>query len=76
MDNDDSSSLYSPSASDDSETDDEYFDHTAPAMEKKYTYFLKVSYINYSKFANIAAVLLILRLKKIREVWLQLLQIV
>ena len=34
VDNDDSSSLYSPSASDDSETDDEYFDDTAPAMEK------------------------------------------
>ena len=36
MDNDDSSSLYSLSASyDDSETDDGYFNETAPAMENK-----------------------------------------
>ena len=39
VDNDDSSSLYSPSASDDSETDDEYLDDTAPAMEKKFIVF-------------------------------------
>ena len=40
VDNDDSSSLYSPSASDgDSETDDEYSNDTAPAMEKKYIVF-------------------------------------
>ena len=34
----DSSSLYSPSASDDSETDDEYFDDTTPAMEKIHSF--------------------------------------
>ena len=40
VDNDACSSLYSPSASDDdTETDDEYFNDTAPAMEKKYIVF-------------------------------------
>ena len=34
VDNDDISSLHSPSVSDDSKTDDEYFNDTAPAMEK------------------------------------------
>ena len=59
----DTGSSYCPSASDDeSETEDEYSSDTAPAVEKKILY-LKVSYINYSKFVNIVVVPLILQLK-------------